>query len=115
MIAVGDFNSAADPAEDSTTTYDDLTAAWFKDAWQQVNPDDPGLTCCQSSTLINTSSQLRTRIDLVLTHGPVRSKAAAVVGATPISVVAPPFWASDHAGVVATLRLHLLRGPTQTV
>ena len=105
VIAVGDFNSAADPAQESTATYDDLTAAWFKDAWQRVNPDDPGLTCCQSSTLTNTSSQLRTRIDLVLTHGPVRARAATVVGDTPISA-SPPFWASDHAGVVATLRLH---------
>ena len=106
VIAVGDFNSAADPAEESTTTYEMLTAAWFGDAWQRVNPDDPGVTCCQSSTLTNTSSQLRTRIDLVLTHGPVRAKAAAVVGASPISAWMPPFWSSDHAGVVATLRLH---------
>ena len=106
VIATGDFNSAADPGEDSTRTYANLTAERFKDIWQQVNPDDPGPTCCQSSTLTNTSSQLRTRIDLVLTHGPVRGKAAMVVGATPIPALTPPFWASDHAGVIATLRLH---------
>ncbi len=106
VIAVGDFNSVADPAVKSTTTYEDLTRSWFKDAWQRVNPDDPGLTCCQRSGLDNTSSQLRTRIDLVLTHGPVRAKSAVVVGAAPISHTEIPFWASDHAGVVATLRLH---------
>ncbi len=49
-------------------------------------------------------SQLRTRIDLVLTHGRVHAKSAEVVGDQPIGT-SPPFWASDHAGVVATLRL----------
>lgn len=106
VIAAGDFNSAADPSVESTTTYDDLTATWFKDAWRKADPTDPGPTCCQTPTLTNPSSQLRTRIDLILTHGPVRARTAEVVGASPISAVAPPFWASDHAGVVATLRLH---------
>jgi endonuclease/exonuclease/phosphatase family metal-dependent hydrolase len=106
VIAVGDFNSAANPGEESTDSYELLTAASFRDAWSRVNPDEPGLTCCQSSALTNTSSQLRTRIDLVLTRGRVRPTAAAVVGDARISVTTPPFWASDHAGVVATLRLH---------
>ena len=108
VIATGDFNSAADPTTTSvpTTTYADLTRRWFKDAWW-VNPGDPGLTCCQNGTLTNPVSQLRTRIDLILTHGPVRARAAHVVGDTPVAgVVGPPFWASDHAGVVARLRLH---------
>jgi endonuclease/exonuclease/phosphatase family metal-dependent hydrolase len=105
VIATGDFNSAADPGVRSTTTYEDLTAAGFTDVWPRVNPDDPGPTCCQSSTLTNTGSQLRTRIDLVLTRGPVRPKSAAVVGTTRISTSTPPFWPSDHAGVAAKLRL----------
>jgi endonuclease/exonuclease/phosphatase family metal-dependent hydrolase len=108
VIATGDFNSAADPATTSTptTTYADLTRRWFRDAWW-VNHGAPGLTCCQNSPLSNPVSQLRTRIDLVLTHGPVRSRAAHVVGDTPMAgVVGPPLWASDHAGVVASLRLH---------
>jgi endonuclease/exonuclease/phosphatase family metal-dependent hydrolase len=104
VIATGDFNSPADSGGKSTT-YEDLTAGRFKDAWQRVNADDPGLTCCQSSTLTNTTSRLRTRIDLVLTHGPVHPRAATVVGASPISLTRPPFWASDHAGVVARLGL----------
>ena len=105
VTAVGDFNSAADPAQESTTTYEQLIAASFKDAWQVTQHDDPGATCCQNSTLTNTTSQLRTRIDLVLTRGPVRAKASEIVGADPISATTPPFWASDHAGVVATIRL----------
>lgn len=105
VIAVGDFNSAADPAQESTTTYEQLIAASFKDAWQVTNRGDPGATCCQNSTLTNTTSQLRTRIDLVLTRGPVRAKAADLVGAAPLPATTPPFWASDHAGVVAKVRL----------
>jgi endonuclease/exonuclease/phosphatase family metal-dependent hydrolase len=107
VIATGDFNSAADPAttENPTATYAALTRSWFDDAWA-VNGGDPGLTCCQNSSLTNTQSQLRTRIDLILLHGPVRAREAQVVGDAPILADKPPWWASDHAGVVATLRLH---------
>ena len=102
VIAVGDFNSAADGS--TTSTYAELTKSWFADAWD-LNPGDPGLTCCQNETLSNPTSQLHSRIDLVLTHGAVRAVEAHLVGATPFQNVAP-FWASDHAGVVATVRLH---------
>jgi endonuclease/exonuclease/phosphatase family metal-dependent hydrolase len=106
VIATGDFNSAADPAttDEPTATYAALTKSWFDDAWA-VNGGDPGLTCCQNSPLTNPQSQLRTRIDLILLHGPVRAREAHVVGDAPIQAVQPR-WASDHAGVVATLRLH---------
>jgi endonuclease/exonuclease/phosphatase family metal-dependent hydrolase len=102
VIAVGDFNSAADGS--TTTSYADLTKAWFRDAWS-VNPGQAGLTCCQDSDLANPTSELHSRIDLVLTHGAVRPLSAEVVGDTPFQSE-PPFWASDHAGVVATVRLH---------
>lgn len=102
VIATGDFNSAADGS--TTTSYADLTKAWFRDAWS-VNPGDPGLSCCQSATLTNPTSALRSRIDLVLTHGAVRPVSAELVGDTPFSAT-PPLWASDHAGVVATVRVH---------
>lgn len=102
VIAVGDFNSAADGS--TTTSYSLLTAPpAFTDAWT-VNAGEQGLTCCQSSTLTNPVSQLRSRIDLVLTRGPVRAVSAEVVGDAPFQRV-PPFWASDHAGVVATVRI----------
>ena len=103
MIATGDFNSAADPATTATptTTYADLTRFWFRDAWS-VNGSDPGLSCCQTSTLSNPVTQATTRIDLVLVHGFVRPLSAHLVGDAPIPGAAvPPFWASDHAGVVA--------------
>jgi endonuclease/exonuclease/phosphatase family metal-dependent hydrolase len=102
VIATGDFNSAADGS--TTDSYAALTKAWFDDAWS-VNAGDAGLTCCQNSPLTNPVSQLSSRIDLVLTHGAVRPLTAEVVGDEPFRSV-PPLWASDHAGVVATLRLH---------
>jgi endonuclease/exonuclease/phosphatase family metal-dependent hydrolase len=106
VIATGDFNSAADRAttDTPTATYAALTKSWFDDAWD-VNDRGPGLTCCQSASLTNATSRLRTRIDLILLHGPVRAREAHVVGDRRISGT-PPLWASDHAGVVATLRLH---------
>ena len=106
VIATGDFNSAADPATTTqpTTTYADLTASWFKDAWD-VNGDAPGLSCCQNGTLTNPVSGLRTRIDLVLTHGSVRARSAHLVGDRLIGSM-PPLWASDHAGVVAEINLN---------
>ena len=108
VIATGDFNSAADPGptDDTTTTYADLTSGWFKDAWW-ANPGDPGFTCCQNGTLSNPTSQLASRIDLVLTRGRVSTRSARVVGDTLIpGATSLPLWPSDHAGVVATLRLH---------
>jgi endonuclease/exonuclease/phosphatase family metal-dependent hydrolase len=94
VLAVGDFNSASDGS--TTTTYADLTSSYFRDAASGVGP-----TCCQDGTLANPVSQLQTRIDLVLSHGELR---AVKVGAVPFQSSAP-YWASDHAGVVATLRL----------
>ncbi len=101
VIAVGDFNSAADGS--TTASYATLTESYFADAWR-TQRRDPGLTCCQNETLTNPVSQLTSRIDLVLTHAGARAVTAAVVGAVPFQPV-PPFWASDHAGVVATIRL----------
>jgi endonuclease/exonuclease/phosphatase family metal-dependent hydrolase len=102
VVATGDFNSAADGS--TTSTYAHLTKHYFDDAWN-VNDGDPGYSCCQSGTLTNPVSQLSSRIDLVLTHGASRALAAHLIGDTPFEE-APPFWISDHAGVVATVRVH---------
>lgn len=97
VLAVGDFNSAADGS--TTDTYGFLTGDYFRDAAPGVGP-----TCCQNGTLSNPVSQNTSRIDLVLTHGSLLPKAAVTTGATPFQTHAP-YWAADHAGVVATLRL----------
>jgi hypothetical protein len=97
VLAVGDFNSASDGS--TTTTYDSLTGDYFRDAASGV-----GVTCCQSELLDSPVSALGSRIDLVLSHGPLLPQSAVKVGATPYQAHAP-YWPSDHAGVVATLRL----------
>ncbi len=97
VVAVGDFNSAADGS--TTTTYADLTGDWFRDAAPGV-----GLTCCQNGTLTNPVAAYGSRIDLVLVHGPAQPVSAVRVGAVPFQA-SPPFWSSDHAGVVARVRL----------
>ncbi len=102
VVAVGDFNSAADGS--TTASYGILTKSYFNDAWN-INPGVPGLTCCQNGTLTNPSSELSSRIDLVLTHAGARALGASVMGATQFQGF-PPFWPSDHAGVVATVRIH---------
>ena len=99
VIVVGDFNSAADGSQ--TTTYASLTKK-FHDAWK-VNGHKPGYSCCQNGTLTNPTSQLATRIDLVLLRG-AKARSAVLVGTTPFEA-SPPFWPSDHAGLVATLIL----------
>ena len=106
VIAVGDFNSAADGS--TTTSYSQLTApAAFADAWAAVGEGE-GLTCCQNSTLTNPVTAVGSRIDLVLTRGPVRAVSAGLVGDEPFraQTLSPrPIWAADHVGVVAAVRL----------
>jgi len=102
VIAVGDFNSAADGS--TTATYANLTKSWFTDAWA-LNGDDPGLSCCQDPMLTNPTSLAHSRLDFVLTHGAVSAVEAHMVGDSPFEA-APPLWASDHAGLVATIRIH---------
>jgi endonuclease/exonuclease/phosphatase family metal-dependent hydrolase len=113
VIATGDFNSASDGS--TTASYALLTAPGkFRDAWDEAQLG-PGSSCCQESNAIpqlapgqlnNPVSTLKTRIDLILSRGAARSDGddAELVGDTPFQAT-PPFWPSDHAGVVSDLRL----------
>jgi endonuclease/exonuclease/phosphatase family metal-dependent hydrolase len=112
IVATGDFNSASDGS--TTTSYAQLTAPGkFRDAWDEEQLG-PGSSCCQESNtpplapgaLNNPVSTLQTRIDLILSRGAARSNGdeAELVGDTPFQG-APPFWPSDHAGVVGVLHL----------
>lgn len=112
IIATGDFNSASDGS--TTTSYAQLTAPGkFRDSWNEKLLG-PGSSCCQESNtpplapgaLNNPVSTLRTRIDLILSRGAARSDGddAHLIGDTPFQAT-PPFWPSDHAGVVSDLRL----------
>jgi endonuclease/exonuclease/phosphatase family metal-dependent hydrolase len=113
IVATGDFNSASDGS--TTTSYAQLTAPGkFRDAWDEEQLG-PGSSCCQESNtpplapgaLNNPVSTLQTRIDLILSRGAARSSGdeAELVGDTPFQAE-PPFWPSDHAGVISTLHLN---------
>jgi endonuclease/exonuclease/phosphatase family metal-dependent hydrolase len=99
VIAIGDFNSAADGS--GTATYQLLVNAGLTDAWS--NRGGPGYTCCQNDTLTNTQSTLRERIDLILSRRTGRA-VPHLVNNEPFQGD-QPLWPSDHAGVAATIKL----------
>jgi endonuclease/exonuclease/phosphatase family metal-dependent hydrolase len=102
-LFIGDFNSRADGT--GTPTYGLLRAAGFADAWSDVHPGDPGLTCCWETHLLSPLPPFDERIDLVLARGAFEALRAAIVGEDPVADRTPSgLFHSDHAGVVATLR-----------
>ncbi|HUF50759.1 MAG TPA: endonuclease/exonuclease/phosphatase family protein [Longimicrobiales bacterium] len=102
VIVVGDFNSAADGSQ--TPTYGMLTGAGLEDRWSKDG--DPGYTCCHAHDLTNTTPTLDQRLDIIFTRG-----FGAVVGQPKMvgdkvdDLQRYGLWPSDHAGVVAQLRL----------
>lgn len=106
VVLVCDCNSPPDlPTHPNYPPYQVLKNAGFVDAFRTKRPSDPGLTCCQAENLINLTSALSFRIDLVQFRGPFTVKDVQVVGASPADRARLGLWPSDHAGVVATLTL----------
>jgi endonuclease/exonuclease/phosphatase family metal-dependent hydrolase len=103
VIALGDFNSAADGSR--TPTYGLLTQT-LTDAWVTAG-GGPGLSCCQQELLDNPVSTADERIDLVLTTQNWPADGAALTGSSPFRAAPAPRWGSDHFGV--TVRLTMLR------
>jgi endonuclease/exonuclease/phosphatase family metal-dependent hydrolase len=103
LVFVGDFNVTATTGTD--TTYGQFPAAGFVDAWTRKRPWDPGLTCCQAANLLNSTSLFDRRIDLVFFRGAFQVVDISLVGERPSDRIPPGLWPSDHAGVVATLRI----------
>lgn len=107
VVLVGDFNSAADGTQ--TPTYANIVDAGYQDVWNRIG--EPGYTCCQAEDLLNTTSQLDQRLDIIFVGGfrtaPEGSIGARVevVGDHPVDRLPSGLWPADHAGVVATLRL----------
>lgn len=97
VVVVGDFNTG--PGDHP---YGVLTGT-FTDAWAALGAGE-GLTCCQGEFL-STTQDFSSRIDLVLFRGAVGPLAAAVVGDELSDRTSTGLWPSDHAGVVATLRI----------
>ena len=98
VVLVGDFNSG--PGTD-TGAYGILTGGGFTDAWSSSD----GLTCCHAVDLSNPDPTLTKRVDLVLTKGGFETRKIEVVGEEPHDRTRSGLWPSDHAGVVAKLRL----------
>jgi endonuclease/exonuclease/phosphatase family metal-dependent hydrolase len=106
VIFAGDLNSTADSSIDpSFSAYQAVINAGFTDAWQSKRAPDPGFTCCQAPDLHNATSLLNHRIDLILFGGGFGASDVNLIGDTPADRTASGLWPSDHAGVVATLRL----------
>ena len=110
IVWVGDFNSNAEGTvitgvPSATATYSRSSPRATADAWSARNPSDPGFTCCQATNLLNPTSTLTERVDLVLTRGPFHVGKASLVGDEASDRLASGLWPSDHAGVVVTLEL----------
>ena len=125
-VLLGDFNSnAAGSSGDPTwtSTYEEVLAAGFKDLWLLANPEalDPGFTCCHDVDLKNPVPAFDQRIDFMFwrpsgwvdggdpTEGPWAfpgSLSVRIVGTDSTRRTSPGgLWPSDHAGLVAELRL----------
>jgi endonuclease/exonuclease/phosphatase family metal-dependent hydrolase len=110
IVLVGDFNSDAEGTSitgvpPATATHGSIIASGFSDTWQAKHPSDPGFTCCQATSLMNPTSTLTERVDLVLTRGPFHVGQAFLVGDEALDRLPSGLWPSDHAGVVVTLEL----------
>jgi endonuclease/exonuclease/phosphatase family metal-dependent hydrolase len=119
-ILSGDLNSDAEgrPGTPSwTSTYGKLIAAGFQDSWKLAHPGHPhtGFTCCQEKDLLNPVSDLEERIDLVLIRsGDRRGGDIRFPGSIHVEIIGEEegdrtyptgLWPSDHAGLLASLRL----------
>jgi endonuclease/exonuclease/phosphatase family metal-dependent hydrolase len=103
VIFIGDFNSKADGT--GTSTYSKLLDAGFIDAWT-IKGNGPGFTCCQAANLLNPNSLLNQRIDLILFRGNFDIKDIEIDGNLQNDRTISGLWPSDHAGVVAALKLN---------
>ena len=109
VVLVCDCNAnpdnPADPIFQNYPAYLLLKNAGFVDVFRTARPNDPGFTFGQAENLLNVTSTMSHRIDLVQFRGPFTIEDVQVVGASPADRARLGLWPSDHAGVVATLTL----------
>jgi len=79
-----------------------LVSAGFADIWSELHPNDLGLTWpFYTEDPVGPATPFQ-RIDLILVRGSnIVCKSVALTGTTP----SEGLWASDHAGVIASLTL----------
>lgn len=101
-VVIGDLNSkVGDP---SRAGYANLIGAGFADSWLALGKPDSDVTCCRDERL-ETAGYWDERIDHVLLRGMLTPISASHVGVLAVasSPAPPPYWPSDHAGVVTTV------------
>jgi hypothetical protein len=108
VILAGDYNTRAGGG--GTPTYDNLINSGFTDAWSVKHPGELGNTWGHQEDLRDTTTELTQRLDLVLFRdGPPEDGLCAVdadvIGDNLSDRTPSGLWPSDHAGVVATLRV----------
>lgn len=106
VIMAADFNMRADNPADPTyiASYQVVTqVAGFVDFWNALGTTNPGFTCCQANDLLNPTSTLDQRIDLIFMRGPFEARGAKITGAKPDDRVMD-LWPSDHAGLTGRLK-----------
>ncbi len=106
VVMAGDFNIPAETGLDpSFPAYQAIINAGFTDVWQSKRAPDPGFTAHQAPNLLNPTSLLSHRIDLVLFRGAFGVADISLIGNQQADRTGSGLWPSDHAGVAATLRL----------
>ena len=102
-VVMGDLNSSVDSA--TTSVGPDAAPRLLAAGFDDLGPT--GVTCCQDSDLRNTTTDLASRIDLVLGRGGFTSTNGTITGDLPLrpSEVGEVQYGSDHAGVTTTLVL----------
>jgi endonuclease/exonuclease/phosphatase family metal-dependent hydrolase len=98
IVLVGDLNSL--PGTEGAAI---LVGAGLTDVWAELHPDLEGVTCCFAEALADPAWTLDQRIDYVMVRG-ARPLTMRVVGDAP-GAHASGLWPSDHAGVVAGIKL----------
>ena len=109
-FVMGDLNTA--PGNTWTASYGKFTDAGFTDLWDLGAPGDPGPTCCQENDLLNPTSILDRRFDLVFYRDPAPLDGIGLadgvqaerLGVEPWEKTASNLWPSDHAGVSVVVR-----------
>jgi endonuclease/exonuclease/phosphatase (EEP) superfamily protein YafD len=100
IVIAGDFNTPP-----GGTAYNEAESAGFTDEWAEGN-GDAGYTGFQVlPTITNPTSNLSVRIDYVLGRGKIAPQALSLMGSTPSARTPSGLWPSDHAGLVATLKI----------
>ena len=107
-VIMGDLNDVPE-----SRMYRTLRRAGYTDVWAALRPHAVGFTCCHAPDLSDRRVEFYERIDYVFTTGFDRGRHEVIgevrrLGIDPKERPVGPLgkiWISDHAGILATLRL----------